>query len=234
MHQRQACWHLDCQPVVPGRDLEVGQDRNASAFSSRVKTFHKYIVKRIKNSHSVISLVRSVYLSSCLYIFRPQQNKNNSTFSQSYLQWIDFILNHFKHALPKITIEKYFACVGAVLPSWQGQREEEQLANLRKTCLKPETRIMQEYERHQRDLPEKWRCSLFTSLCRSTHQQRQEESLQNVSWKRSCTRLSAVTLSSCVLVSVNHCIIEGEQNKTPLIDKVFPPTYLRTISSKIA
>lgn len=133
MHQRQACWHLDCRPVVPGRDLEVGQDRNAAAFSSRVKTFHKYKVKRIKNSHSVISLVRSAYLPSCLYIFRQQQN--NSTFPRSYIQRINFILNHFRHTVPKITIEKSFAaCVGAVLPSWQGQRGEEQLANLRKTA----------------------------------------------------------------------------------------------------
>lgn len=187
MHRRQACWHLDRRPVVPGRDLEVGQDRNASTFSFRVKTFQKYKLKWIENSLGVISLVCSAY------IFRPQQN--NTTLSLS-VYTVDKCNSN--------TLYQRIWLKNLLRPVWvqfylhdKARGKKSSLQTLEK---QPGTRNMQGYERHQRNLPEKWRCSLFASLFRFTQPQRQEESLQNVSYKRSCTLLSAVALSSCVLV----------------------------------
>lgn len=67
----KTCWHLDSWPVVHGTGLEVGQDKNASASSFRVKTLNKYNInwkldKKYLKCNSNCFVV-SVYLSICFY-----------------------------------------------------------------------------------------------------------------------------------------------------------------------
>lgn len=126
----------------------------------------------------MVTLVCSAYLSACLKYFAQKKRKSILLFFfWQYIQYIDFIPKHFRHTVPKVMIGKSYAVsVRAVLLSWQGQRGEEQFANLTKTAWnqKPD---LQEYERHYCNLSEKWRCSLFTTLFRLT----EEESLRHVS-----------------------------------------------------
>lgn len=138
-----------------------------------------------------------------VYIFRPH-NKTILLFLCQYIQWIGFHSKTFR-----IWLENLLG------PAWEqlylhdkarGERSSLQILQKQPGTSKPD---LQEYERHYRDLPEKWKCSFFTALFRST----EEENLQHISCKGSCTPLSAVTLSSCALVRVNFCIIEGEHKK---------------------
>lgn len=123
---------------------------------------------------------------------------------------VHFIPNHFRHTVPKNMIEKCFvAYVGAVLPSWQGQRGEKQILEKEPGTRNLVCRNMKGISATFQRNGDVAHSPPFSD--RKSHGCR--EKAFKMYHVRGHVHVWALSLCPRVPLWVNHCIIEGEQKR---------------------